>query len=280
MLVNPSRILKTVYKGLLLGVPQILYSPLFNSNLLVPLEVEESSTYINYNLCANEVCTLTNYIHKYNNSLELVPISILENEKEDYYLSVNIYNCSSPILLTDKSVTRCELNVYVKDYYNNYGTLIIDYITNGQSMDPISLLKLPELEKICKFIKNKDDYRIINVSPIHKLNITANFSTLNIKSCKLNSQLIDYTGNIFYKDGILDKLYYDNSLTNAETYKVENFDVDFNYRNIKKKKPSSIFFFKNKINFVGSMWHNVYRIRRHRPTLRERFALSYISRKK
>jgi hypothetical protein len=34
-------------------------------------------------------------------------------------------------------------------------------------------------------------------------------------------------------------------------------------------RPHSVFFFKNKINFVGSMWHNLYKIRRHKPAIRD-----------
>tara|TARA_A100001011_G_scaffold382775_1_gene453093 strand:+ start:6304 stop:7155 length:852 start_codon:yes stop_codon:yes gene_type:complete len=283
MLVNPSRILKTVYKTLLLGIPQIIYNPFLESNLLVPLEVKETSTYINYNLHANDVCKLSNYIHRYNDSLELVPIKILNDDKEDYYLSINVYNCTSSIFLTNEEVTRCEINTYIIDGNGNYGTLIIDYITNGQSMDPISLIKLPEKNKICSFIKLDDNYEIKSFSVLNQLNLTVQFDTNeNDTICKLDDSLLKYTDNIFYKDGILDKLYYDESLVYADTFQ-PLAKVSFEYRNLELSKPSSVFYFKKKINFVGSMWHNLYKIRRHKPTIRERigkkFALSYISRK-
>ena len=304
MLVNPSRILKTVYKTLLLGIPQILYNPLRDTNLIVPLQVNEVSTYVNFNLKPCDVCELTQYIHKYNKSLELVPIKLFNDDKEDYYLSINIYNSTSPIFLTDDPVTRCELNTYIKDKNGNYGTLIIDYITNGQSMDPISLIKLPEWEKKCSFVKSGSLCNITCVSPLHKLDMSLDFDLQDpsVVACQLSDELIKYTDNIFYKDGILDKLYYDESLVNAETYKI-NADVSFSFRDLGlgsgsgvdscacdgcacdggacdggacdggggdgDVRPHSVFFFKNKINFVGSMWHNLYKIRRHKPAIRD-----------
>jgi len=279
MLVNPSRILKTVYKTLLLGIPQILYNPLRDANLIVPLQVNEVSTYVNFNLKPCDVRELTQYIHKYNKSLELVPIKLFNDDKEDYYLSINIYNSTSPIFLTDDPVTRCEINTYIKDNNGNYGTLIVDYITNGQSMDPISLIKLPEWDKQCSFVKLDNLCNITCVSPLHKLNMSLDFDLqdTSIVACELSDELIKYTDNIFYKDGILDKLYYDESLVNAKTYKI-NANVSFSFRDLGLGldacdggaiRPHSVFFFKNKINFVGSMWHNLYKIRRHKPAIRD-----------
>ena len=280
MLVNPSRILKTVYKGLLLGLPQILFTPLLNSKLLVPLQVDEISTYINYNLEADDIIKLSNYIHRYNSSLSMVPISLLDGEEKDYYLSINIYNATSAVFLTTAPVTRCELNTYVKDKNGNIGTLIIDYITNGQSMDPIALMRFPEFERVCEFIKSDEKCSINCSSKETKLQFNLTFALNNNEKIKLDKELIKYTDNIFYKDGILDKLYYDDSLINAETYGLDDLDFSFKYRELLLSKPRSVFYFKNKLKFVGSMWDNVYQLRRHNPTLRERYALAYISNKK
>ena len=41
----------------------------------------------------------------------------------------------------EKEITRCELNTYVKDHNGNYGTLIIDYLSNELSMDPLNIFK-------------------------------------------------------------------------------------------------------------------------------------------
>ena len=282
MLVNPSTILKTVYKTLLLGVPRILFNPFVDSNLLVPLDIDEISTYINYKLSSNDVCHLTNYIQKYNDSLELTPVKILDDDDEDYYLSINIYNCTSPIFLTDQPVTRCEINTYVVDKFNNYGTVIIDYITNGQSMDPISLFRLPEKGKTCVFTHDKY-CNITCISSLTNLNLSVCFKISdNNLPCKIDTSLIKYTDNIFYKDGILDKIYYDQSLNFAKTYKIPMY-INFTYRDLQLNKPSSVFYFKNKIKFVGSMWDNIYKIRRFKPTIRqkigEKIALGYISKR-
>ena len=38
-------------------------------------------------------------------------------------------------------MTRFEINTYVKNQYNETGTLILDYLCNELSMDPVNLLK-------------------------------------------------------------------------------------------------------------------------------------------
>ena len=40
-----------------------------------------------------------------------------DDENASYYISVNIYNCTSPLfsLFTNKPVTRCEINTYVSN---------------------------------------------------------------------------------------------------------------------------------------------------------------------
>lgn len=58
----------------------------------------------------------------------LLPIysNTLQDKTKDYYLSLNIYNCSSPIFntITQEQVTRCEINTYVTDSNKNIGTML------------------------------------------------------------------------------------------------------------------------------------------------------------
>ena len=62
-----------------------------------PYNVMPYSTYINYELNKNEINYINNYILSEDGGLELKKLKITENEDEKYYLSVNIYNCSSQL---------------------------------------------------------------------------------------------------------------------------------------------------------------------------------------
>ena len=80
--------------------------------------------------------------------MEINPIKMLSHETNPIpYLSINVYNCSSPIFFNDnEEITRFEINTYVRKWNSNtqsfdYGTVILDYTSNSLSMDPVHLFK-------------------------------------------------------------------------------------------------------------------------------------------
>ena len=253
-------LLKTIYKGILSGMPLLCYNPINQNTLNIPLEVSPFSTYLNFKLDDYQTSYLNNYIHKYNKDLEIVPIKMYDDENQKFnYLSVNIYNCTSPVFLNqEKEITRCEINTYVKDKIGNYGTLIIDYLSNEISMDPVNIFKFKEN---VNFYDN-DIYKMINCNSFKdrvKLNLT--ISTVFDQTNKISDDLIKYTDKVFYKNGIYDKIYYDSSLADPDVRSPIIFtNFTFNYRDIVFNKIDSIFYFTNNIRFIGGMWENVYRI--------------------
>ena len=110
MLVNPRFVLKTLFKTITLTMPNVMYNPLANNRLYVPIDIKPHSTYINFKLNTEQVNNLNDYVSNFNESLTLVPITLYENDKANYYLSVNIYNSTSPIFMTENNIVRCELN--------------------------------------------------------------------------------------------------------------------------------------------------------------------------
>ena len=100
----------------------------------------------------------------------------MEKSKSGYYLSLNIYNCTSPVFLNDKVTTRFEINTYVNDECRK-GTLIIDYLSNELSMDPVNIFKrlsslsysndkiVGKSKKQQIFLETivKTDYKMINI---------------------------------------------------------------------------------------------------------------------
>tara|TARA_A100001011_G_C13778734_1_gene622279 strand:- start:265 stop:534 length:270 start_codon:yes stop_codon:yes gene_type:complete len=79
-----------------------------------------------------------------------------------------------------------------------------------------------------------------------------------------SKDLVKFSDYIYYKNGIYDKLYYDDTLVNAiiksPSSLIMEDDIDnffFTYKDLFFEKIDSIFYFENKINFVGSMWKNV-----------------------
>ena len=257
MIPSNIKLLKFVYRALLTGLPMVTYNPISKFNFHAPLLVEPYSTYLNFKLDDNQSNYISNYISKFNSNLEMVPISILPEETPNNYLSVNIYNCSSPSFMSDKKITRCEINTYVKDDNDNYGTLIIDYLCNDLSMDPVNIFKVPSYTSY----KIKDIYNCIDCfSKNDNINLKLNYTQFEDISFDISDSLIKYTDNVYYKNGIIDKIYYDSSLTDANIKSPLLFyNFTFNYKELSFDKIDSIFYFKNPLKFVGSIWDNIYK---------------------
>lgn len=256
--------LKLIYRSLMVGMPQYTYNSFNQNPFLAAMEVQPYSTYINFKLNHEQVAYVDNYIKEYSDKLQLIPFKISNTKTPGYYINVNIYNCTSAILgnnNNNNNIIRCEINTCVKHQDGTIGTVILDYISNGLSLDPIALFKSPNkyTDKI-EFIQD-GDYNLIDCrSKKYKIDLQSLYSILDVKKFKISKQLVEYTDNIYYKNSIMDKVYYDSTLVNADleltNYISPNFT--FKYRDLTFNKIDSIFYFKNKINFVGSVWHNLY----------------------
>ena len=247
------KLLELVYRGILTGMPLLTYNPITKNTLNVPMIVNPESTYLNFKLDNEKVKKLEKYIKKYSN-LSMIPIKM--DEKEEYILSVNVYNCTSPVFLNDKEITRFEINTYVRDEYNNNGTLILDYISNELSMDPLNIIKWKE-----DLVYNK--YDVFNYiecnSKRDRIELNINFTAEYAKKIEINEDLVKYTDRVYYKNGIYDKIYFDSSLTSADLREPYLFtDFKFIYRDLNFTDLHSIFYFKNEIRFIGGMWDNLF----------------------
>ena len=261
MFIN-NNLLKIFYNILLTGLPSIASNP-FNKNILhAPFTVKEGSTYVNFILDDNEFNCINNYLIKNTNNLKPMPINMfknnIDNKKKQYYLSINIYNCTSPIFdfLSNEPITRCEINTYIINDNDEIGTLIIDYTSNLLSVDPDTVFKKSSLTK---FIKKDNICSFYSYN--NNIDFELEYDCENIfKIYKLNNELIKYSDKIFYKNGIYDKLYYDTSLINNELIIPNYYNIKFKFNGIEFKNPDSVFFFKKQLNFVGGMWDNINKI--------------------
>ena len=256
MFIN-NKVLKIFYNALLTGLPSLTYNP-YNKNILhAPFIVNEYSTYINYKLDNLQVKKIKDYLKENTNDLQLIKTSIT-NDNKNYYLSINIYNCTSPIFefINNEPVTRCEINTYVVDKKGRLGTLIMDYDSNILSLDPDNLFKKSSSHDMSFSNVNGFVYGYVNTKNYKlKFDYDSNYRYYNNK--KINSELIKLTDNIFYNTGLYDKLYYDSSLIHNNIYECDN-NVVFEFLDLKFKEPESVFYFSKPINFVGGLWYNIY----------------------
>jgi len=248
--------LKFFYRALITGLPITTYNSYSGVRFHSPATVLSSSTYVNYKLTSSEFDYLNNHLSKTTNDLEPKKISLDKNEEvEDHYLSINMYNCTSPMfsLVSKSPITRCEINTYVMNKKKEYGTLIMDYSSNYLSIDPDNIFKFPD----------KTSYTLSGMNQIFKaqnqnfdffLNYTSGCKDLNFT---INEQLIYFTDKIFYNNGLYDKLYYDTSLVLAKAKIPKIHNISFKFFDLELKKPESIFYFNDNLQFVCSMWDNL-----------------------
>lgn len=249
-------LLKYVFRFFTGGFPWLVHNPLSSNPFHASFLVRPQSTYINYKLDNFQYNKIKKFINSYDNNLKMNPIQ-LDDETKDKFLSINIYNCSSPLFsfLGEKNITRCEINTYVKDKEtNNIGTLIMDYDSNFLSMDPVNIFKTPGNPIFTKennniLCKAESDYFKLDCKYLIKK---------NDRNLKVNNELHEFSDNIYYNNGILDKLYYDSSLTLAKTktpFKIKN--LHFEFCDIIFDNPYSVFYFQDEIRFSGAMWNNL-----------------------
>ena len=248
--------LKSIYRAFLTGFPILTYNPFTHNSFHTDFTVNKYSTYANYKLNDFQTNYLSEYLQNYTNSLKLLPVKIdKKSQDEDYFISVNIYNCSSPLFnIFDKNpVTRCEINTYVQNNDGVNGTLIMDYSSNRLSMDPDDFFRKP---KNTYFKKHGNTIFTFSRGINHEFSLK--YKLNNKKRFYTSSQLHRFSDNIFYKCGIIDKLYYDSSLTKSVTYNPSIYFDSFIFKDLIFKEPYNIFYFNNSINFAGSMWDNLY----------------------
>tara|TARA_B100001093_G_C26838269_1_gene1019360 strand:- start:675 stop:1436 length:762 start_codon:yes stop_codon:yes gene_type:complete len=247
-------LLKFVYRGLLTGLPILTYNPITKLNFHCPFNVLPNSTYINFKLDQNQVEYLNNYIDNPKMKLDKV---LIENNKKDFYLSVNIYNCSVPIIPSKDDVTRCEINTYVFDKDESKGTVILDYESNALSMDPVNIFKS---KGNVSFTNNNE--KVIGLCKSDNLDLQFECMYNNKdKNFRISDNLIEYSDKIFYTNSIYDKLFYDSSLTKANIKSPNTVEkIYFKFGDLIFDNPDSIFYFTENINFAGSIWNNLYDI--------------------
>ena len=244
------KLLKFVYRSFMTGMPLLTYNPISRVPFHAPFNVLPESLYINYKLNSLQFEKLNSHIKKINPKFTLEPIKINIHDNPSYYLSLNIYNCTSPLFLNENGMTRFEINTYVNNGLNR-GTLIVDYMSNSLSMDPVNIFKDPiPLSYKSGEIIGKTDNILLNTSLI-----------LSKKDPDFlaDPDLAKYSDYIYYSNGIYDKLFYDTSLIGAPLKVPKIKNLKFEYLNISYTRPDSIFYFKNKINFVGSVWDNLFK---------------------
>ena len=99
---------------LLTGFPSLTYNPITKNPFHANFKVDTNSLYINYVLNEDARSKIESYI---DDDIELEQISLEKGKSKNFFLSINIYNVTSPILNTLNTVTRCEINTYVKRHH-------------------------------------------------------------------------------------------------------------------------------------------------------------------
>jgi hypothetical protein len=239
-------------------MPILVYNPftnIFNS----PFTVKPYSTYLNFKLKKEQVKYLNEYIQNYSTELSLTKIKLSPIDDKNFYLSLNIYNCSSPLFMNNnKNIIRCEINTYVKHTDGTVGSIILDYSTNGVSIDPVNLFHKPDKNIDFKIVKGECLCKAQNVNI--DFSVKYNIENINrLLKYNIDNYLIKYTDIIYYKNGIYDKLYYDSSLVKSVNWIPDDLsDFYFKYKDLQFYEVHSAFFFENNINFICSFWHNLF----------------------
>lgn len=232
------------------------YLPVF------PFLVLPKSTYVNIRLTDSQVSFLTDYIRQYTTRLVPTALSLTAESAESpaHYLSVNIYNCTSPLFF-HRPITRCEINTYVRHTETGeIGTMILDYSSNGISMDPVDAVRWPTPGT--RFWENAGSSSLTNCIEAVAKDEAGNMDfffkydpSFKVEGKgRLTKDLVRFTDTIYYKNGGCDKLFYDSSLVQAEIIRVENWQEGFRFQykgmDFGVNQVEEVFYFRNPISFI------------------------------
>ena len=262
MLIN-TNILKTFYTSMLFGMPSLMNNPINQNTLYSSFTVQPLSTYINFKLDKQQIDYIKDYLKKNTNNLILNTAKLNTHDIEDYFISVNIYNCTSPLfyMVSNEPISRCEINTYISDINNVNGTLIMDYVSNKLSLDPDNIFKNRGTLKFYNKIQDINNNIMIGFANSKNIFLNLKYNILPnnhiIPENNIDKNLVKLTDYVFYNNGIYDKLLYDSSLLNNKIVFPNYFDVHFRFFDLEFDKPHSIFYFTENINFVGGMWANL-----------------------
>ena len=136
--------------------------------------------------------------------------------------------------------------------------MILDYSSNELSMDPVNIFKRSSDLYYNLTEKSAESEGSIS-SDSENFSFRTRFSDYFENNVfDIDEDLIKYSDNIYYSNGVYDKLYYDSSLSFQKLYKPNLIDSKFKFHNFSFIEPDSIFIFKDKISFSGSIWKNIY----------------------
>jgi hypothetical protein len=250
------------------------YNPfkIFSKSFISNFNIKPNSLYVNFELSSTQIEEINNNIPNY---LTITPISLLNNDKKKNIISINTYNVTS-FLFDNKIIPRLEINIYVKNKFTNkIGTLILIYTTNGFSFDPINLLTQKDELFLniknniinCK-VNNKNLFfeTKINIdNPKASKAITHLWNIDNFKKRNLSKDLIIATDNIYYQNGIIEKMFYNSDFIYTKINELKNikniyfkfyFTIPGSNIQLKFNKISSIFMFLDNIYFTTETWSN------------------------
>ncbi len=243
------------------SIAALNYNPLniWNKSFISNFNIEPNSLYINYKLSKEQINEINYNIPDY---LEIIPIKLFRFGKKKYLISINVYYVSS-FLFGNNLIPRLECNIYVKDKRtNNIGTMIIDYTSPYISFDPINLFKISEKNE--EFNYHMYDNKIKIKSKNNKFYFEIDTIIKKRKFINLSTDLIKITDNIYYQNGIIEKLYYDSAFIYNKVYLL-NFNKNFNMLNfiipgsnseLFINKIDSAFLFPQKLTFTCKTWSN------------------------
>jgi hypothetical protein len=235
------------------------YNPfkIFSKSFISNFNIKPNSLYVNFELSSTQIKEINNNIPSY---LTINPISLLNNDKKKNIISINTYNVTS-FLFDNKIIPRLEINIYVKNKFTNkIGTLILIYTTNGFSFDPINLLTKKD-ELFLNINNNIINCKVNNKNLFFETKININ----NFIKKKLSKDLIIATDNIYYQNGIIEKMFYNSDFIYTKINELKNtkninfkfyFTIPGSNIQLKFNKISSIFMFLDNIYFTTETWSN------------------------
>ncbi|MEE4193879.1 MAG: hypothetical protein V2J07_01650 [Anaerolineae bacterium] len=186
----------------------------------------------------------------------LSPIKCLESDTPEYLMVVNAYRVSGLV-----NGLRAEWSIFVRDDNDQLCYMIVDARSSKSSMDPISIITKSSTV-MHEMANGKIQTQIGDEGSAFKSTInfsdSAPFATSSRDWVSANDQ-------IYWRNGISDRTFYDAGMANARQRQIDNADVhivnDTFWNSFLEPEPFHTLVLEGAMDLVITPWENLERVR-------------------
>jgi hypothetical protein len=215
------------------------------------------TTYYNFRIKPEKLEDFTAYINL-PNGFPLTPIKCIQDETEDYLLTLNVYHVGG--IATG---IRAEWSTYIKDHLGVTRYMVVEARTSKSSFDAVEFPNKASPVEHDK--RNGTLTSMVESEGQNCVRIDSNLSSL--EQCpyvRIAGEWVEANDYIYWRNGVCDRVFYDAGMANSRVKNVPNesvtIDDQTHWAQFIEKEPKHTLVFEAPMEFILVPWRNLEKI--------------------